>query len=490
MTDRNAIRPVLVVGISGATWRVLEPMAAAGQLPNLSRLRAQGSAGVLRSIRAPGDKHFRPQVAWPTLASGVRPERHGLVHFYADTRDAKAPMLWEYFGRHGVKAGLFGWDMTWPPQPLDGFVVPSHQGRDAQTWPPELRFIKSLDREQQSAERINARSSIAPLRKLRLVGTLINHGVGLRSFGRLGVWLARLLATRNAEKRAIMLRHAKLDLNADIFLGLTRKYGTTFSAFTTFLADLASHRYWRYREPDVFGEAASRASEQLRTAVADAYAHIDRVIGRFVAAAPPDAVIAVVSEHGMAPEPLSAEVGPWRYVIRGDRVLDLTGLDSTVEICPVARWIAFRFAADRERQKDIAARMQRILVEQTGLPLFQVHFHQDDEVIVKFNLQRSIAAYAQGDLEKLTIKYGERVVPFTAVAKRLGRQRSAMHEAEAVLIVRGPGIVAGGPLPSTASLLDFAPTLLHASGLPVPPNLDGAVLDIFSSPPVPQTSSP
>ena len=33
-------------------------MAAAGQLPNISRLRSDGSSGVLRSIRAVGDKHF------------------------------------------------------------------------------------------------------------------------------------------------------------------------------------------------------------------------------------------------------------------------------------------------------------------------------------------------------------------------------------------------------------------------------------------------
>ena len=82
-------------------------------------------------------------------------------------------------------------------------------------------------------------------------------------------------------------------------------------------------------------------------------------------------------------------------------------------------------------QQRLAARMQRVIVEQTGLPLFQVHLHADDEVVVKFNVHRDTDAYRHGDLEKLTIRYEDRVVPFAALTKRLGRQRSACMTATA-----------------------------------------------------------
>jgi hypothetical protein len=130
--------------------------------------------------------------------------------------------------------------------------------------------------------------------------------------------------------------------------------------------------------------------------------------------------------------------------------------------------------------------MQGITVEQTRLPLLQVHMHADDEVVVKFNLHRGIAAYDQGNLETLTIRYDGRSMPFTALAKRLGRQRSGMHDGNGVLIVRGPGIIAGGDLPD-ASLVDFMPTLLHASGLKVPGHVDGKVLNIFEQRRAPST---
>jgi hypothetical protein len=255
MSGDDPIRPVIVFSISGATWRIIEPMVARGQLPNISLLRTEGSSGVLHSIRAIGDKHFRPQVAWPTLASGLRPEKHGITRFYHDARDARAPMLWDTCQRNGLKVGLFGWPITWPPKPLEGFVIPSHLARDTQTWPPELRFIKALDRQEQNAERAGGgRQAIC---KLELAQSLRAYGVGWRTMARLGVAFARLIATRNSEKRAIVLRHMKLDLSLDLFLCLETRYQTGFSAFTTFLVDLVSHRYWRLlvtpqlREEDV-----------------------------------------------------------------------------------------------------------------------------------------------------------------------------------------------------------------------------------------------
>ena len=41
---------VLVVGIDGASMRVIEPMIAAGRLPNLAALAREGASGKLRSL--------------------------------------------------------------------------------------------------------------------------------------------------------------------------------------------------------------------------------------------------------------------------------------------------------------------------------------------------------------------------------------------------------------------------------------------------------
>src|SRR6185437_13458590 len=44
---------VMVLGLDGATWDVLEPLIREGLLPNLARLREQGSWGVLGSVFPP-----------------------------------------------------------------------------------------------------------------------------------------------------------------------------------------------------------------------------------------------------------------------------------------------------------------------------------------------------------------------------------------------------------------------------------------------------
>jgi hypothetical protein len=118
-------------------------------------------------------------------------------------------------------------------------------------------------------------------------------------------------------------------------------------------------------------------------------------------------------------------------------------------------------------------------VVETGLPLFQVYEHGDDEVIVKFDIDAQIPRYRQGDLESLHVSYRNRMVSLLEIAGRLGRQRSAMHDEKGILILSGPGIRRGVLLPDS-NLADFAPTILKAAGLPVPPRLDGTVLDVFT----------
>ncbi|HSJ58343.1 MAG TPA: phosphodiesterase, partial [Anaerolineae bacterium] len=52
---------------------------------------------------------------------------------------------------------------------------------------------------------------------------------------------------------------------------------------------------------------------------------------------------------------------------------------------------------------------------------------------------------------------------------------SGHHRLEGVVIAAGPGVRAGVELPA-ASILDMAPTLLHALGVEVPREMDGRVV--------------
>jgi len=469
------VKPLLIIGVSGATWSVLSPLKARGRTPNIARLLEQGTGANLASVRATGDEHYRPQTAWPSLATGLHPDRHGVTRFFHEARELRAPTLWRIYAEYGLSSGIYGWPGTWPPPQIAGFVVPSHLARDTQTWPPDLRDLKALDREQQLLERDGG--ALGRLRGALSAGVVLaRRGLRPSTFGELAL-VAPAVLLGDSVRRRLLLRRMKLAISRDMFLALYRRNQPDLAAFITFYVDFVSHRYWRYRHAPTTRADNSGVQGFYSEAVDHAYETFDRTVGDLVAAAGPDSIVAIVSEHGMDPEPISAEVGDSYYSVRGSRVAELAGLDPTIRPHPVARWVAFR-PVGAEISRGVADRLRQILVAETGLPLFRVYEH-GDEVVIKFRLDREVPRYAAGNIVGLNIRIGETVVPFLEVGKEAGPTRSAMHARDGVLVLAGPNI-RRDHWAGDASILDVAPTLLKAVGVKTEIQFDGTTLDIFS----------
>jgi Type I phosphodiesterase / nucleotide pyrophosphatase len=468
-------RPLLAIGASGVSWELLDTQIEAGRMPSLAKIVRGGVSASLLSERVEGDRHFRPQVAWATLATGCSAKRHGVTRFYHEGGDLREKSLWEYWQESGLSVGVFGWPGTWPPGPTRGFIVPSHLARDEQAWPENLSQVKALDRLLQSSER-----DPTPWRYLRSGGTFLSvlarHRLPLTTAAGLA-WTGARAAVAGRDERRLLLRRAKLDLMSSVFLALSRNYRPDCAAFVTFYVDFALHRFWRDWQPQLFGGKTGRGAR--RWAIPRAFQDLDRTIGRLVRARREGGVVAFVSEHGMVPEPESSEIGPVYYAIRGERVLDVIGLSGAVRTAAIARWIAYRPLTEHRLPADLASRLRRIVVVESGLPLFAVHEHGTDEVVVKLRLPRTVAAYSTHPLADLTVTFSGRVVPFAALTRPLGEQRSAMHSERAAFAIAGPGIRKGDRI-SDAHLVDVLPTLAAACGLPIPTGLDGRCLDVFA----------
>jgi hypothetical protein len=67
---------LVVVGLDGATWDLLEPWIQAGDLPNLKAFRDGAAWGTMTSVVP----YLSPS-AWTSAVTGVNPGRHGIFDF-------------------------------------------------------------------------------------------------------------------------------------------------------------------------------------------------------------------------------------------------------------------------------------------------------------------------------------------------------------------------------------------------------------------------
>jgi Flp pilus assembly protein TadD len=128
-SGRPAVPRVIVVGLDGADWQLLDAYVARGAMPELARLAREGRSGELRSL-VPA---LSPLV-WTTIATGVGPLQHRILDFTrfnpatgarepitSDERRAKA--VWEMAGQSEREVAVFGLWATHPAEPVRGLLV-------------------------------------------------------------------------------------------------------------------------------------------------------------------------------------------------------------------------------------------------------------------------------------------------------------------------------------------------------------------------------
>lgn len=276
-------RSVVLVGIDGADWREIDELVERGLLPAFSQLIKQGASGPLATFRPT----LSPKI-WTTIATGQPPHRHGILDFLEPgsgvpytSNSWRAPSLWALLGERDVRVGVVGWWVTWPAEEVNGHLISAYSNRsrglikgtmhrdlDRQTYPPQL---------------------IEEIRPLVVSGA----GWGKE---RLASILGRV-PDRNADDRfddrSRMLSYV---LGADrVFtdaaIHLARNYSPSFLAVYMAAPDTAGHAFCTGRNNPWRDRLCGRIIEEV-------YGDIDQAIGEILTAAPSEATVIVVSDHG------------------------------------------------------------------------------------------------------------------------------------------------------------------------------------------------
>ena len=122
---------VFLLGIDGATWKVVDKMIDLGLMPNMERLVSEGTRGVLNSTIP-----YLTPVAWSSMLTGVRPNKHGIfgynvmenregmiIGLLANRSKIKTPTIFDMYHQLGKKIISLNMPMSYPPSPDDGIVI-------------------------------------------------------------------------------------------------------------------------------------------------------------------------------------------------------------------------------------------------------------------------------------------------------------------------------------------------------------------------------
>ena len=310
--ERTAPPRLAVLGIDGATWDVIDPMIARGEMPHLSRLLERGYRADL--VVAPP---LASPVVWTTLATGRMPRPHNILDHVYPYREGpkrslhsslrKVPALWNIASHFQRRVAIIGYFATHPPDLVAGVMISDRaaQGLPGSVVPPalEAEVLQEVKRLRDPEVRNLVLRRYLPWdydHRARQRPEDPFHRVARVAKGRLD---AHPLHDEFVQRQG--LRHA-VD-RPDLLMIYLR------------MPDQASHATWVYFEPSAFDEQPEEFDRQLLAgAIPTAYRSFDEYIGRLIPLLGDDVNLVLLSDHGFGPA-----TGDWR--IRREELMSLSG---------------------------------------------------------------------------------------------------------------------------------------------------------------------
>jgi predicted AlkP superfamily phosphohydrolase/phosphomutase len=460
-TAPGAQRPeqhLLIVGWDGASFDVVDPLIAAGRLPNLAALIECGVSARLASTFIPISS-----AAWTSAVTGKGPGKTGVYGFLEpvegtydvrliSARSNRAAPLWRTLSARGLTSIVFGVPVTWPPEAVRGTMVTGLLSPfdSVYTHPPQL------------GDALRARGFVPDL----------------------GVW-------RTAEQSDAERFREQLAIKTDVLLELLRRPDWDFSIVVFKSLDVLSHRTYDGR-----GQGP----------VADWLHELDAVLGELLRAVGSDTNTIIMSDHGFATYPRSFNLHAWLieqgFAIRSGRPAGRAapGPLATQRVeayrrrfaeLDLSKTRAFATASEgnfgslrlnlagREPRGTVAPEAAEALLAEIEARLSALRFAGAGPPLVR-RVLRGAAQYPGPQRAVVPDLLIETRADVKLVAHQGGRvfvesrRIPPDHAREGIFAMCGPA-VARRPARADVSILDIAPTTLHLLQQPVYEEMDGRV---------------
>lgn len=477
---------IILIGIDGATFSILDPLTDEGVMPFLKQFTASGVRAELLSVIPP----LTPP-AWTSLMTGSNPGRHGVFDFFlkespdspnirfASSRDVGCETIWSIVSRNGMRFTSLNFPLMFPPPRINGNVVPGG-------WMPwrQLRlgcYPPDLYDRLRTLTGFNARELALDITHEEKAVEGCQHEEYER-------WIEQHIRREQQwfEILRYLMREDSCELTALLFDGV----------------DKLQHLCWRFLDPAYMSESPSPWEQRVRDLCLQYFRRLDQLLADIATLAGPEATIIMASDHGFGAQVETFFVNTWLeqngYLTWADKAVSREADSAKLGMSQLARHV---YLLDWERTTAYAPTpsgngihiVQATSGSEPGIPpadydrfraqlmdsLCEVISPTTGEPVVSRIWTREEAFEGPHvDLAPdltLALQDGGLISILASDAPVKPRTEvSGTHRPEGILVAAGPGVRQGISLPQL-SILDVAPMMLYALGLAIPEDMEGRV---------------
>ena len=461
-----AEKKVVVFGLDCATPQLVFDKWSK-DLPHLSGLMERGISGPMQSCIPP-----ITIPAWSCMMTSKNPGKLGCYGFrnrsdysynglsFATAKAVKEDTLWDILARYGKKVVLLGIPQTYPPRPVNGVMVSCFLTPDTSspyTYPPDLK------------QEIKAQ---------------------------VGEYLLDVDHFRTEDKQRLLDQiYEMTEKRFKLFASFLEHKPWNFAMMVEMGIDRIHHGFWKYMDTS---HPKYEAGNPLENAIKDYYRFVDGKIGEVLSRIDPATAVLVVSDHGAQTMHGGICINEW---LMKENYLRIAGKPAgviplhkaTIDWQQTKAWgeggyysRIFLNVEGREPQGIIPRKDYDAVRDELKEKLEALGDEQGNSIGTRVIKPEEVYPEINGVPPDLIVYFGN--LAWRSVGS-IGLNTihtfendtgpdDANHAEKGILILCDPAAPVEQPhaLRDGLSLFDVAPTILNILGIPVPPDMEGSVI--------------